>query len=90
MFGAFLLRFLVYAVIVGLAYQIAHAYWVQNGLDGVDALAGVDALGRTVLFFAPFVLALVGIVARPLALFALFFLVGAMLTAPFALARLGG
>ncbi|MBV8602095.1 MAG: hypothetical protein JO359_11080 [Candidatus Eremiobacteraeota bacterium] len=89
MFAGFLVRFLAYALVLGVAYQIAHAAWVQHGLESVDAVAPVHALGRAILIVAPFVLALLGTVARPAAVFALFYLVGAFLTAPFALAKLG-
>ena len=89
-FAAFLLRFLLYAAVMGVAYQIAQTFWLRNGLDGIGALDGLHALGVGILMLAPIVLALVALVARPLAIFVLFYLVGAMLTAPFALAKYSG
>ena len=87
--GAFLLRFLLYAIVIGVAYSIAQRFWVQDNLDMSAAFAGVHAIGTLILIVAPFVLAVVAAIARPLAIFMLFFLLGAMLTAPFALARVG-
>ena len=85
--GTFLLRFLVYAIVIGVAYSVAQSFWVQDNLDTSTTFAGVHAIGTAILIVAPFVLAIVAAIARPLAIFVLFFLVGAMLTAPFALAR---
>jgi len=87
MFASFLIRFVGYALVMAVAYSLGSYLWTRNGLDGVDALSGFRALGFLLFVFAPFCLALVGVVARPLALFVLFYLVGAMLTAPFAFAR---
>jgi len=89
-FATFIVRFLVYAIVLGVAYAISQNFWAQNGLDLNPNVAGYHALAVTVLTAAPFVLALVAIVARPLAIFVLFYLVGAALTAPFALARFAG
>lgn len=86
--GAFLLRFLLYAIVIGVAYSIAQRFWVQDNLDMSAPLAGIHAIGTAILIFAPFVLAVVALIARPLAIFVLFYLVGAMLTAPFVFARL--
>ncbi|MBV8152306.1 MAG: hypothetical protein JOY59_12175 [Candidatus Eremiobacteraeota bacterium] len=88
--ASFLLRFVGYAMVLAIAYALGSYFWYRNGLDGVDALADVRALGFAIFVFAPFLLALVGAVARSFSVFVLFFLVGAMLTAPFALARLTG
>lgn len=88
-FAMFIVRFLVYAIVLGGAYSIAQLFWTRNGLDFNSDLSGMHALAVTVLTFAPLVLALVAIVARPLAIFVLFYVVGAVLTAPFALARFG-
>ena len=88
-FAMFILRFLVYAFVLGIAYAISQYFWTSNGLDLVSDLLGLHALGVTLLTFAPLILALLALVARPLATFVLFYLVGAVLTAPFALARFG-
>jgi len=89
-FAAFLLRFLSYAIVLGIAYGIANGVWIKDGLDLNSSLAGYRALAIACLAIAPFVLAFVAIVARPLAVFVLFYLVGALLTAPFVLARFAG
>jgi len=88
--AAFLLRFLLNAIVIGAAYTIAQSFWTRIGLDVNPAFDGLHALGMAILIFAPFALAVVGIVARPFAIFVLFYLVGAMLTAPFALGRYAG
>ena len=88
-FATFIIRFLVYAVALGVTYSIAQMLWTRNGLDLVGDLLGLHNLGVTVLTFSPLVLALIAVGARLLAVFALFFIMGAVLTAPFALARFG-
>jgi hypothetical protein len=89
-FAMFIVRFLAYALALGITYAIAQNIWTNKGLDLNDGLVSVHALGVAVLTFAPLVLAGIAIVARPLAIFVLFYLIGAVLTAPFALARFGG
>lgn len=89
-FAVFIVRFLAYAIVLGIAYGIAQGYWTHEGLDLNADLAHYHALAVAVLMAAPIVLAIVASVARPLAIFVLCYLVGAVLTAPFALARLAG
>jgi hypothetical protein len=89
-FAAFILRFLAYAIVLGATYGVAQSFWINRGLDLDTELSGFHAAGVTVLTFAPLGLAIIAIVARPVAIFGLFFLVGAMLTAPFALGRFAG
>ncbi len=89
-FATFILRFLVYAIVLGVAYGVAQSFWVRQGLDLDVSLSGYHSIAITALTLAPLVLAIVAIVARPLAVFVLFYLVGAMLTAPFALAHVVG
>ncbi|HEY1728487.1 MAG TPA: hypothetical protein VGG22_08960 [Candidatus Baltobacteraceae bacterium] len=89
-FAAFIVRFLAYSLVLWVAYAIAQAEWTNASLDLNDALTGLHSLGIAVLTVAPLVLAIVAIVARPVAIFVLFYLVGAVVTAPFALARFGG
>ena len=72
---------------MGAAYQLSQYFWTHNGLDVNTSLDDIRNYGMLAAALAPFILALVGIFARPLAVFVLFYLVGAMLTAPFALAR---
>ena len=89
-FASFIVRFLAYSVVLWAAYAIAQMQWTNADLDTNDSLLGFHALGVTILTISPIVLAVVAIVARQVAIFALFYLVGAVLTAPFALARFGG
>jgi len=89
-FAVFIVRFLIYAIVLGATYGIAQALWAARNLDSNSDLNYVHATGVTVLMIAPLVLAIVAAIARPLAIFVLFFLVGAVLTAPFALARFAG
>lgn len=89
-FAVFIVRFLIYAIVLGVTYGIAQALWASHDLDTNSNLNGVHALGVTVLMVAPIVLAIVAMVARPVAIFVLFYLIGAVLTAPFALARFAG
>jgi hypothetical protein len=89
-FATFILRFLSYAIVLGIAYGVAQNFWLQQGLDLNESLAGYHTIATTALTLAPLVLAIVAIVARPLAVFVLFYLVGAVLTAPFVLAHVVG
>ena len=89
-FAVFIVRFLTYAIVLGIAYGISQGYWSREGLDLNADLGAYHAAAVPVLMAAPLVLAIVATVARPLAIFILFYLVGAVLTAPFALARLAG
>jgi hypothetical protein len=90
MFASFIVRFLVYAIVLGISYGIAQNVWTQDNLDANVAFSQLHAAGTTVIFVAPVVLALLAAVARPVAIFVLFYIVGAMMTAPFALARFVG
>jgi uncharacterized RDD family membrane protein YckC len=89
-FAAFIVRFLLYSLVLWAAYAVAQTQWTNNDLDLNETFTGLHSLGVSILTIAPFVLAVVAIVARPLAIFVLFYLVGVVLTAPFALARFGG
>ena len=87
----FLVRLVVYALILGIVSRIAEYVWVQHGLDGSIALQPLHDAGVTTLVIAPIVLALIGFGPfRAVAVFVAAFLVGAALTAPFALARFAG
>jgi hypothetical protein len=97
--GTFLTRLVLYAVAVALAVLLARAEWRALGLD---ALIGGDdlAVARVerwqarlpiVLSLGTLLLATFGRVSRPIAALLLWALVGAIITAPFAIARaLGG
>jgi hypothetical protein len=90
-FATFVVRLVGYALALGIVARIAQALWVQRGLDGIAAVASLHAIGLTLLAVAPIVLALIGAGRlRYLAVFLAAFLAGAVVTAPFALARLAG
>lgn len=89
-FAAFIVRFLAYSLILWVTYAIAQAQWTGADLDLNDNFGSLHSLGVSVLMISPLVLAIVAMIARPVAIFVLFYLVGAVLTAPFALARFGG
>jgi hypothetical protein len=87
----FLIRLIGYALLLGLSARIAAAIWTRDGLDGVAGLQPFHDGGMIVLYAAVLVLALVGFGRlRAPALFVGFFLAGAALTAPFAIARVAG
>ena len=87
----FLVRLVLYALLLGVSYRVAETLWLNAGLDGVDALQHLHDAGALVLVIAPFVLALAGVGRlRAFALFAGFALAGAAITAPFVLARVAG
>ncbi len=89
--AAFVVRLAGYAILLGITARLAQWLWDQRGLDTVAALAAPHDTAVAVLALAPIVLALVGVRAlRRVATFIAWFLVGAALTAPFALARLAG
>jgi len=89
-FASFIVRFLGYSLVLWAAYAIAQSLWTHAGLDLNEGFDGLHSQGITILTVAPLVLAIIAIIARPVAIFVLFYLVGAVLTAPFALARFGG
>jgi hypothetical protein len=86
----FFVRLVVYALVLGIVSRVAEALWVQHGLDGSIALQPLHDGGLTTLVVAPVVLALGFGRLRGAAVFIAAFLVGAALTAPFALARFAG
>jgi uncharacterized membrane protein YvlD (DUF360 family) len=89
--AGFLIRLVAYAVALGVVSRIAEYLWVQRGLDGSITLQPLHDAGITTLVIAPIVLAIVGFGRlRPVAIFLATFLIGAALTAPFALARFAG
>jgi hypothetical protein len=90
-FVAFVIRLVLYALLLGITSRLAQALWSNHGLDSVVELQGLHDGGITALMFAPIVLALIGAGRmRWVALFLAFFLAGVALTAPFALSHLVG
>jgi hypothetical protein len=89
-FALFVVRLAAYAIVLGIAARLADWLWVSRGLGGVGVLAGPHDTALAALAVAPIVLALGFGRLRPVAVFAAGFLIGAALTAPFALARFGG
>jgi hypothetical protein len=96
--GSFMMRLVVYALAVALAVVLARAEWRSLGID--SALGGDDlSLARIArwqtrlplaLSLGTLLLAALGRVSRPLAMFLLWALVAAIVTAPFAIARAVG
>lgn len=89
-FAAFVVRLAAYAIVLGIASRLADWLWVSRGLGGVGLLAAAHDNALAALAVAPVVLALGFGPLRRVAIFAAGFLIGAALTAPFALARFGG
>jgi len=85
----YIMRLVGYALIVGIPARIADWLWQQKNIDTVEQLQGPHAATILVLEIAPFVLALFGFGRlRNLAVFIALVVDGALLTAPFAFARL--
>jgi hypothetical protein len=84
-FAGFIGRLIAYVVLIGVALAVANGFW--NFLDLVrnDQLAALREQVTPLLSLAPVVCALLAGLARPLGIFAAFYVVGAVLTAPFAL-----
>jgi hypothetical protein len=87
---AYVVRLVGYALLIGIPVRIAEYFWVRAALDSVDLLRTPHEVATATATIAPFVLAVFGYGAlRNVAVFIALFIVGAALTAPFALARLG-
>jgi hypothetical protein len=94
-FGGFLVRFVLYAIGVGIAFVLASVEWSAFGLDAV-ASGGGPAAARiarwhdrlpVALSLATFLAAALGSVSRLLATFLFWALVAAIVSAPFLIAR---
>ncbi len=91
MFVAFVVRLVLYALLLGVTSRIAQALWASHGLDGIPDLQPFHDRGVVALALAPLAFALIGFGRfGRLALFLAFALAGAALTAPFALSHLVG
>lgn len=89
--GGFLVRLVRYAVVLLAVLWIAEQQWERLGLWSYPTLQPFHDAGVFVLVVAPIVLAIVGFGAlRVPALFVAAFLIGAALTAPFAVAHFSG
>lgn len=84
-FAGFIGRVIAYVLVIGIALAIANAAWNFLDLDRNDTLAALRAQVTPLFAVAPIACAILAGVARPLGVFAAFFVVGAILTAPFAL-----
>jgi hypothetical protein len=90
-FVAFVIRLVLYALLLGITSRLAQVLWSNHGLDNLPDLQPLHDGGITALMFAPIVLALIGAGRMGwVAMFLAFFLAGAALTAPFALSHLVG
>ncbi len=89
--AGFVIRLVGYALAFGLVSRIASVFWEQYGLDGSIDLQPFHDLGVEVLLIAPLPLALFGFGSlRQATFFIAAILIGAALTAPFAVARFSG
>lgn len=84
-FAGFIGRVIVYVAVIGVALALANWTWNFLDLDRNDTLAALRSQWTPFLAAAPIVCAIVAGLARPLGVFAVFYVVGAVLTAPFAL-----
>jgi hypothetical protein len=85
----YIMRLVGYALVIGIPARLAEWLWEQRHLDSVDQLQALHGTAILVFEIVPFVLALFGFGRlRNLAVFVALVLDGALLTAPFALARL--
>jgi predicted exporter len=85
---AFIVRLVGYALLIGIPVRIAEYFWVRASLDQVDLLRPSHDVATVTATLAPFILAFFGFGAlRKTAVFVACYIVGAALTAPFALAR---
>lgn len=86
----FIVRLVVYALLLALATRYAQATWLQDGLDHIGRLRHFHDLVRTIVLGAPVVAALFGGRLVSVGVFAIFFLIGVLLTAPYVIARVVG
>ena len=87
----FVIRLIGWALLLGCTARLSDAIWTNDGLTGIAGLQSFHDSGMIALLGAPVILALAG--AGPLrapVTFVGFFLAGAGLTAPFAIARVAG
>jgi len=88
---AYLIRFVGYEVVLGIAAWMAHALWSSHGLGAVESLRRFHDAGIAALLLAPFVLATFRTRrARALAALIAGLLIGAALTAPYVCAVAAG
>jgi hypothetical protein len=89
--AGFIVRLVVYAVVLGASARLADALWNARVVDASIEMQIFHDTGLSVLLIAPLVLALLGFgVLRRVAIFAAGALIGMALTAPFACANLSG
>jgi hypothetical protein len=83
--AGFIGRTIAYTLVIGVAAAIAQFVWGQLNLDGNDALVAARQTATPLIAASPLICAALGTAARPLGIFGLFYVVGAVLSAPFAL-----
>jgi hypothetical protein len=86
---AIIVRVVGYGLVVGIPARLAEYFWQRAGLDRVDVLRAPHDTAIAIAIVATLLIALVGYgrLRKP-AIFAAFYLAGALVTAPFAFARL--
>jgi uncharacterized membrane-anchored protein len=96
--GAFIARFVLYAIGIGLATVVARVEWTSLGLDATANGFGPNASSLTALYagapvliaLATIVLAALAAVSRLLATLLVWAVISAIVVAPFAIARATG
>jgi hypothetical protein len=96
--GAFIARFVLYALGIGIATTIAHVEWTSLGLDAAASGVGPNATNLAALYarapvliaLATIVLAALARVSRLLATLLVWAAIAAIVVAPFAIARAVG
>lgn len=85
--AGFIGRVIAYTFVIGVTVLVAQYLWAQLNLDQSDALVAARATATPLLAASPLICAAIGTVTRPLGIFGVFYVVGAVLTAPFALSH---
>jgi hypothetical protein len=89
--AAFIVRFILYALIVGAATAVATGEWNALALDQAGtasvSLGDVRAQAVPYIGLAPLGAAIVGALSPAIGTFFIWYVVGALVTAPWALAR---
>jgi hypothetical protein len=96
--GAFIARFVLYAIAIGLATLVARVEWTSLGLDATANGIGPNATGLAALYerapvliaLATIVLAALSRVSRLLATLLVWAVMSAIVVAPFAIVRATG
>jgi hypothetical protein len=83
--AGFIGRTIAYTLVIGVTSWIAQYLWGELNLDQNDAFVAARQTVTPLIAASPLICAAIGTAARPLGIFGVFYVVGAVLTAPFAL-----